>query len=236
MKTTTIAIITGLVLLFILVLGIISALRRENFKDRKVVDQKLANVATSILGTVKTPIYIIDDFLDEDECVTIIESSKGALIPSPITRENPNDPGFRTSETCYFTRNDSSQNAIEEKICNTLGVPPNKSEISQIQHYDVGNEFKPHCDGFWPGFDDIDLIAGQRTWTFMIYLNDVTKGGKTTFTNIKESITPKRGRAVAWYNTTENGIIDEQTMHQGSPVQEGEKWIVTKWFRDKVQE
>jgi prolyl 4-hydroxylase len=234
MKTITAAIITVLVILFIL--GIVfMSLPYENFRDRKAGDHRLANVATSILGPAKTPIYIIDDFLDADECLTIIKSSKGDLVPSPLTRVDPDNPNFRTSQTCYFNGKDPSQNAIEEKICKILGVPLNTSEKSQIQYYDVGNEFKTHCDGFWPGFDDVHLVAGQRTWTFMIYLNDVTKGGETTFTKINESITPKRGRAVAWYNTTENGSVDEQTMHQGSPVQEGKKWIVTKWIRDKIQ-
>jgi prolyl 4-hydroxylase len=237
MKTTTLAIISvivGLLILGIIWLVLPSAVH-ENLRDRRAVDQRLSDMASSIVGTQKTPIYIIDDFLDADECAEIIETSKGALVPSPVTREDPDDPGFRTSETCYFTENNPIQNAIEKKICTTLGLPSNISERSQIQYYEIGNEFKAHCDGFWPGVDDIHLEAGQRTWTFMIYLNDVAKGGKTTFTKIGESITPKRGRAVAWYNQKMNGFVDDETMHQGSPVEEGYKWIVTKWMRDKIQ-
>ena len=41
---------------------------------------------------------------------------------------------------------------------------------------------------------------GQRTWTTMIYLNDVEKGGETYFKHLKLKIKPEKGLLIAWNN------------------------------------
>ena len=44
----------------------------------------------------------------------------------------------------------------------------------QGQRYEVGQEFKAHTDYFEPSgadFAKFCAVAGQRTWTVMIYLN-----------------------------------------------------------------
>ena len=64
----------------------------------------------------------------------------------------------------------------------------------------------------------------------MVYLNNVKKGGETVFNMLNETIVPKTGRAVIWCNLHANGSPDINTKHQGTPVIEGEKWIITKWF------
>jgi prolyl 4-hydroxylase len=66
----------------------------------------------------------------------------------------------------------------------------------------------------------------------MIYLNDVDQGGTTNFPAIKEALTPKKGRAVVWSSLKKDGSVDPNTSHQGTPVEKGEKWITTTWFRD----
>ena len=65
----------------------------------------------------------------------------------------------------------------------------------------------------------------------MIYLNDVSKGGETEFTKIDKKFKPLRGNAIIWNNLNEDGSTNENTMHQAHPVIEGEKVIITKWFR-----
>ena len=196
---------------------------------RKNTEKILAKCATQILGTEETPIYIIDNFMSPEECDGIIKSSDGKLVPSPLTRQDPNDSNFRTSETCYFDGS-GDQKQIERKIIDKINLEKSNTEDSQIQHYHVGNEFKAHWDYFDPKEDGEFLRNGQRTWTFMVYLNDVEKGGETRFVKLKQNIYPKKGTAVVWCNIKEDGTPDEMTMHQGSPVIEGEKWIITKWF------
>jgi prolyl 4-hydroxylase len=231
------------ILLFLLLVGLIILLYLLFSKEklslpkhltavplkRKHTEKILAKHASQIVGTKETPIYIIENFMSPEECDGIIKSSQGKLVPSPLTRQDPNDSAFRTSETCYFDGS-GNQGDIERKIIEKINLHQCNTEESQIQHYRVGNEFKAHWDYFDPKEDGEFLKNGQRTWTFMVYLNDVEKGGETEFVNLKQNVYPKKGTAAVWCNIKEDGTPDEMTMHQGSPVLEGEKWIITKWF------
>lgn len=207
--------------------------RKSTFTfSRKNTDKRLRSMATEVLGTPETPIYIFDNFLSESECNDIMHSIKNKLVPSPLTRQDPNDPKFRTSRTAYFSNN-SFHNHINKKMTDMLDIHEYYSleEIPQVQHYNVGDEFKAHWDFFDPKVDKSFYDKGQRTWTFTIYLTDVEDGGETYFTKLKQGIIPKKGRGVIWCNLKENGDMDRNTMHQGSPVKKGEKGIITKWFK-----
>ena len=199
------------------------------------VDRKLKNLATEIRGTADTPIYMIDNFMSNDECDSIINGAQGKLVPSPLTRQDPNDENFRTSETCYFDGS-GIQNEIEKRIADLIEKPMWSSESSQIQHYKLKNQFKAHWDYFDPRYDKDFWLKGQRTWTCMVYLNDVERGGSTKFVKLNETSYPKKGRIVIWSNLKPDGTMDPMTMHQGSPVEQGEKYIITKWFIDKKYE
>src|SRR3546814_1859419 len=71
--------------------------------------------------------------------------------------------------------------------------------------------------------------GGQRTWTAMIYLNDVAEGGATWFPTAGIRVAPKRGLLLAWNNMKPDGTPNEMTLHEGMPVEKGVKYIITKW-------
>jgi prolyl 4-hydroxylase len=73
----------------------------------------------------------------------------------------------------------------------------------------------------------------QRIFTAILYLNDVSSGGETYFTHIDLKVEPKGGKAIIWRNVDENGKIDQSTFHEAKPVEKGEKWIATKWLRER---
>ena len=63
-----------------------------------------------------------------------------------------------------------------------MGINSSYSEIIQGQIYEIGQEFKVHTDTFeGAAFEEHTKERGQRTYTFMIYLNDVEEGGETEF-------------------------------------------------------
>jgi prolyl 4-hydroxylase len=100
----------------------------------------------------------------------------------------------------------------------------------------VGQEFKAHTDYFEPNTDEYVKFAGDRgnrTWTFMIYLNETKKGGGTNFVKLDKIFYPKKGAAVVWNNLCKDGIPNPNSMHAGMPVEKGEKVVITKWFREK---
>jgi prolyl 4-hydroxylase len=187
------------------------------------------------INTDRADLYTIDDFLNEEECQHIIELMQHDLRPSTITDENQPDKYFRTINTFDFINsNDPLAAEIDIRISRMLGINPSFSEAIQGQIYDVGEEFKAHTDWFTPGTDEFQQHAGQRgqrSWTFMIYLNDVEAGGETEFVEIGETITPKAGKAVFWNNLHPDGQPNQDTMHHALPVKKGSKAVITKWFR-----
>lgn len=44
---------------------------------------------------------------------------------------------------------------------------------------------------------------------------------------------PRRGDALLFYSLHHNGTVDGRALHGGCPVRKGEKWVATKWIRDK---
>ena len=199
-------------------------------------DRKHFFVANSRkIDNEKIELYILEDFLTKDECQRLIELMKSSLRPSTITNENEPDSYFRTSKTCDFAYiKDPLSDEINIRICRTLGISPSYSEEMQGQLYDVGEEFKAHTDWFTPNTEEFERYGaerGQRSWTFMIYLNDVESGGETAFTEIDETITPKTGMAVFWNNINPDGQPNPDTLHHALPVKAGYKAVVTKWFR-----
>lgn len=192
-------------------------------------------------------IYKIDNFLSKRECERFVEIIKKNMRKSTISTSTKAkdyvDDTIRTSSTCDLIK--SHGNVIEkvnERIDSYMGIHSLFGEGLQGQQYDETQEFKSHTDTFAPGSDEYEVYAknlGQRTWTFMIYLNEPEEGGETTFTNVKTSednqlsIKPTLGRAVTWNNLYINGEINSYSLHQGCPVNKGEKTIITKWFRER---
>lgn len=192
--------------------------------------------AAKYVGKGKTQLYTFDNFLSPHECQQVIGAINSKLRPSTITT-GEDKTGFRTSSTCdlgYLGM--PFLEKIEKRIARTLGIRLTWAEVAQGQKYEVGQEFKAHTDYFEPNSSEYRQYAseqGQRTWTFMIYLNEVAKGGSTYFTALDINFIPKPGQAVIWNNLFEDGIPNPDTIHHGMPVLEGTKYIITKWFRSQ---
>ncbi|MBK8452713.1 MAG: 2OG-Fe(II) oxygenase [Thiofilum sp.] len=182
-------------------------------------------------------LYTIESFLSPEECEHLIAVSEEHLKPSQVTHSN-GDERFRTSETCDFTQvsDPAFVKYIDEKISQTLGICLPYSEPIQVQRYDIGQEFKAHHDYFAPNTNVYEQFAGemgQRTWTFMVYLNNTPQGGGTKFVDIGQTFYPQQGMAVVWNNLHSDGTPNRHSLHHGMPVEEGKKVIITKWFREK---
>ena len=182
--------------------------------------------------------YIMENLLSHEECDKIIKDSQGRFAPSKITTQDSEpDKYFRTSHTYNFD-NTIFNNHIDNKISNFMNIPNTYSELTQVQYYDVGNEFKAHIDYFIPNTNEWDMYAaekGQRTWTVTVYLNDVENGGTTDFVNIGLKVKPQKGSAVIWNNLYKTGEGNPDSLHTGTPVISGNKYIITKWYRDTKQ-
>jgi prolyl 4-hydroxylase len=73
--------------------------------------------------------------------------------------------------------------------------------------------------------------GGQRVGTLVMYLNTPEGGGATTFPEVGLEVAPVRGNAVFFsYTRAHPGT---KTLHGGAPVLAGEKWVATKWLRER---
>ena len=120
-------------------------------------------------------------FLPPELCVRLIALIDQDRRPSTIADPN-GDHYFRTSETCDLAGDEPAVEDLHARLFALNGIDPAHGEPVQGQRYEVGQEFKAHTDYFEPTGQDFDkfcTVAGQRTWTFMIYLNEVEAGGAT---------------------------------------------------------
>lgn len=176
------------------------------------------------------------DFFSTDLCDSIIEKiDEKKFVKSNITY---GDDNFRTSKTLILRSTDPLADFINKKISDILQIDPMYGEDLQLQKYDRHNEFKDHTDYFSENVEvEMNHIRrnGQRTWTCMIYLNDVEKGGHTDFKLLDLSIKPEKGMLLVWYNLQKDSEIEgnHYTLHAGRPVEAGKKYVITKWFRTR---
>ncbi len=155
----------------------------------------------------------------------------------PSTLADPSgDTRFRTSETCDLAAEAAETQAVEHLLHDWTGIDPDFGEPLQGQRYAAGQEFKAHTDYFEPGgrdFDKFCSVAGQRTWTVMIYLNPVEAGGGTRFKALRKTFHPETGKALAWNNRHADGSPNPDTIHHGMKVRQGTKYVITKWYRER---
>ena len=182
----------------------------------------------------KLELYVLEDFLSAKDCDRVAALIRHHLKPSPVAGI-PKDAQYRTSHTCFLSELRSPlATEINQRICKTLGINPEYSEGVQAQHYDVGQQFKAHCDYFVPGsaYQQNGPEYGNRTWTFMVYLNEGMEGGGTRFHSLDMTFEPRKGRALFWNNLYADRRPNPDTRHSGEPVISGQKMIITKWFRE----
>jgi len=186
--------------------------------------------------TRELELFVVRGFLDPATCAALMERIDERRRPSEIA-DDVGIEEFRTSETCALDWRDPVVGAVDRKIAGLLGIPLDASEPIQGQRYAPGQEFKAHTDTFEPGGYDFYLHTaetGQRTWTAMIYLNEPEEGGATRFKTIGKTIQPEIGKLLAWNNLLPDGRPNPATLHQGMKVRRGTKYIITKWFRERV--
>jgi prolyl 4-hydroxylase len=195
----------------------------------------MARANVQRVPTPKAQLFQCRDFLAPSECEVLIGLIDRDRRPSTIADDN-GDQYFRTSETCDLPASEPAVEALEARLTELCGIDPAFGEPLQGQRYAVGQEFKPHTDYFTPGGPDWEqycAVSGQRTWTFMVYLNAVEAGGATRFKAVGKTFQPETGKLLCWNNRREDLSENPNTLHHGMKVRRGTKYVITKWYREK---
>ncbi|WNO55112.1 2OG-Fe(II) oxygenase [Stakelama saccharophila] len=203
---------------------------------RQVAQRLDANPAAKKAQIDSAQIYYVPGYLSERDCDTLMRLIDAGSRRSTILTDNY-DPEFRTSDSCDLDRWSPEIRPIDERLASLLGIDPHNGETLQGQRYAPGQQFRAHHDFFHETesyWERMKQEGGQRTWTAMIYLNDVEEGGATWFPQAGVRFKPKRGLLLAWNNMKPDGTPNHKTLHEGMAVVKGTKYIVTKWFRESA--
>jgi prolyl 4-hydroxylase len=200
-----------------------------------------ADREVELLMVLNAPrIVLFGNLLSATECEQMIEASRRKLQRSTVVNADTGAYDVhpdRTSSGTHFERGENDLiSRIERRIAALIDYPVENGEPIQILHYLPGAEYKPHFDYFdpaQPGNETVLSMGGQRIATLVMYLNDVEAGGSTVFPSVGLDVLPRRGSAVYFAYTNDAGETDARTLHGGSPVVAGEKWIATKWLRQR---
>lgn len=185
--------------------------------------------------TEKAEVYAVIDFLTPDECAHLIQLIENVARPSTVY-DDVFVENYRTSWSGNVDRMDSLVQAIERRFADLTGIELAWSEAMQGQRYHVGEEYREHCDWFdtnaahWPMEEK---RGGQRSWTAMVYLNEVEAGGHTHFLDLGMKVAPQPGKLLLWNNVKPDGTPNRHTIHYAREVERGVKYVITKWFRTR---
>ena len=184
-------------------------------------------------------IRVVERFASPSESRWLIERARPSLARATVLKKG-GDQGIaegrsNTARIFRVVEMDVVMEVIRARISAATRVPLPLFEPTQVFHYSVGEEFRPHHDFLDPGNEAYreQLVAGQRIATFLIYLNEQFEGGETDFPAVSIRYRGRTGDALFWANLDTQNRPDPLTMHAGLAPTSGEKWILSQWIRDR---
>jgi prolyl 4-hydroxylase len=194
-----------------------------------------------VLARLQQPVLaLLGDVMSAEECKQLIELARPRLKPSTIVDlqsgqdvvtayRNSLGMFFRLQETAFIAR-------LDRRISELMNLPVENGEGLQVLYYPTGAASAPHVD-FLQISNEANRASiarsGQRVSTLVTYLNDVPAGGETSFPELGWAATPCLGHAVYFEYCDSRGLVDWRSVHAGNPVLEGEKWVASKWMRQR---
>jgi prolyl 4-hydroxylase len=185
-------------------------------------------------------VAVLDGVLSPEECDQLAASAQPRLQPSTIV--DP-DSGAdvasmaRSSEGMFFRPQETPLvQRIDTRLSALMGLPLAHGEGLQVLRYTPGAQSAPHFDFLMPTHAaNAASIArsGQRVSTLVMYLNDPAEGGETVFPEVGISVTPRKGSALYFEYCNAAGQLDPLSLHAALPVLKGEKWVATRWMRQR---
>ncbi|KAI3441021.1 Fe2OG dioxygenase domain-containing protein [Psidium guajava] len=175
-----------------------------------------------------------------------------------------NTKGIRTSSGMFISASEDKTGTldiIEEKIARVQCFQGNMEredlklfeDITMFQafnvlRYEIGQRYNSHYDAFSPaeyGPQKSQRVASfcctyrmlKRGRNMFPYENGMNMDGTYDFQKcVGLKVKPRQGDGLLFYSLLPNGTIDPFSLHGSCPVIKGEKWVATKWIRDRVQD
>ncbi|WUR11435.1 2OG-Fe(II) oxygenase [[Empedobacter] haloabium] len=205
--------------------------------ERTVIE--LADRRVTIAFEQCTPrMVLLDGFLSDEECDELCQVAQASLEEATVYDAGHVEgvllKSVRDCDVMGLATTDSPVVAVVERRIEELTAWPQAwGEPLQVQRYRENGKFEPHYDFFMKKsryYDKELKFGGQRLATLIIYLRQPEAGGATYFANLGMRVMPRKGSALFFAYPIPSA--QSGTLHGGDPVRGGEKWIMTKWFRE----
>jgi prolyl 4-hydroxylase len=194
-----------------------------------------------VLARGESPhLALLGDLMSPAECEALIALARPRLVPSTVVDPQTGQDvvaGYRNSVGMFFRLGENDLIArLDRRFSEAMNLPVENGEGLQVLCYGPGGATAPHYDFVVPT-NPANLASversGQRLSTLLAYLTDVEAGGETVFPRAGWSVQPRRGNAIYFESSNNRAQLDPQSLHAGRPVERGEKWVVTKWMRQR---
>jgi len=186
-------------------------------------------------------VAVLDGVFSPEECDALVAAARPRLQPSTLVDGSGRDvmSMARTSEGMFFRpRENALLERIDRRLARLMGLPPENGEGLQVLHYPAGAaRSAPHFDFLMPtnAANQASIArSGQRVSTLVAYLNDPEAGGETVFPEAGISVAPRKGCALYFEYCNSAGQLDPLSLHAALPVLAGEKWVATRWMRQRA--
>ncbi len=182
----------------------------------------------------------IPGFLNPKQCDELVAAAEArGLRASEVggLEDGRLDLSVRRSKQTWFAPGEHHiSDLIRRKTAALLAetgcISKYRFEDVQVARYGTGGKYDSHYDGDDCGEGVGACPADQRLTTLLVYLSKPDKGGQTDFPLLGQSVTPEKGKALFfWVADPKSRELFEKTLHAGTPVQSGVKWIANQWTR-----
>jgi prolyl 4-hydroxylase len=179
---------------------------------------------------------VVPGFLQPEQCETLRRVVSPYLQPAKVyTRSGvlAQSPARIADNVAIPPTTGPAFVELARRIDDVFKADGRHAEDFQFVRYRVGGGYEGHFD--WHGQKVLErpdvARGGQRTWTAMLYLKAPKKGGETCFPLVGIRVQPVDGTLLVWKNLDAEGRGNPWAWHEAKPVLKGEKWIVTRWYR-----
>lgn len=158
----------------------------------------------------------------------VFDPRTGKAQPHPVRRAHTMNVGP--------TLCDSVLARVNRRIAAASQTTAAQGEPLAVLAYGPGGEYRPHSDCLPPNAarpEDRLEESGQRIKTLLIALNDGYTGGETAFPALNLTWRGQPGDALLFVNVNDDGTPAPRARHAGQPVTSGEKWLASRWIRER---
>lgn len=208
---------------------------KHYMNDQKLIDEMtvrndvctLQNYNYEILHTMPKIVYMYDVFSSTECDIALKRTNNYHFVKAKAFNFEEDKSTVMDNRSNSLAHDfDARLSFIPERISQLFLHPMQNIEPVQVLRYDVGEEYKPHCD-YFNYKKGPHIVDNDRVCTALTYLNDDFEGGGTWFPQLDITVQPKRGAVLYW----EYYKSDPLSLHAGLPVESGVKYAATSWIR-----